>query len=232
MITNGTKNPTLSEAIEYVILQQIATHNYGIPGSIISYDDKKGLAEVQIDLNQLLETGEQIKIAPLVNVPVERYRSNGGLSYIKIPIKPKDKGWVKFSQRSIDGWIVDGKQQDMEDVRMLDLSDAVFSPGIYPSNNQPAENNTDMVIRHEGSTHTIKDDVHELTTKNGGVLRINGPKISIGTESVEFLSLFNDLLTQLLISFGVSPVGPAPLDPVSVTKLTEIQVQLATILET
>ncbi len=231
MIVKGNYKPTLTEAILYVIEQRLADINTGLPGSITKFDEVTGLANVQLEVDQLYDDGEALTIPPLVNVPVQRVRSNGGNTYFIIPIKPGDKGWIKFSQRTIDNWIQDGKQQNMNSLRMFDLSDAVFEPGLYPIDNQPVDGNEDLVIRHEDSRHIIKTDAHDINTGSGAFLHLTGDKMALGNATGELLTLFNDLLTQLSVSFGVSPVGPAPLDPASVAKIAEIQTALGTMME-
>lgn len=226
MILNGNNDPSLYEAVQYLIMQRIAQLNVGIPGCIVSFDEKEQLAEVNIDISQLYQDGTSVQIPPLQDVPVERVRSNSGNSYIITPIKVGDKGWVKFSQRTIDGWLQDGKQQDMTNLRMYDFSDAVFFPGLYPSSNKITENNTDVIIRNEGSRHIIGDDSHALESKSKGFIKINKEKVSIGNDKGEILSLMNDLLSQLLIAFGASPAGPAPLDPATKVEITRIQTLL------
>lgn len=231
MIRNGNLEPTRSEALEYVIAQALSRVNTGIPGSIITFNESKGTAEVQIEVNQLLEDGRSIKIAPLQNVLVERNRSNEGNSYLMLPVKAGDKGWIKFSQRTIDNWSIDGKQQHMTDLRMFDLSDAVFWPGVWPMSNPISEGNENVVLRNEKSRHLLKPEGHELNTESGAFYKIENDRLSMGNTSGEILSLFNDLLSQLLISYGVSPTGPAPLDPASVTEITRIQTVLSLIKE-
>lgn len=225
MIEKTNDKPTLPEGINYVISQRLAGINTGIPGTITKYDGK-GLAEVQIDIKQLFEDGEQVAIPPLQNVPVEQYRSNGGNSYVSLPIKKGDTGWIKFSQRTIDNWIPKGGIQDMTSLRMFDLSDAVFFPGLYPSENAVPEDNESVVLRHEGTKNTLSAEGHEMVTETGGRLALTD-KIAIGNTAGELLDLFNALLTQLKIAYGVSPVGPAPMDPVTITELTRIQTVLS-----
>lgn len=223
MITNSNKNPDLSEAIQYVIRQSLAQINTGLPASIVKYDTTKQLAQVQLEVSQLYEDGESLIIPPLVNVPVERYRSSGGNAYLVTPIRVGDKGWVKFSQRTIDHWLQDGKQQNMTSLRMFDLSDAVFFPGLYPKNKPIDEDNENTVLRNEGSRHILSTSGHDIKTDAGGSIKIIDEKISIGNNIGDVLSLFNDLLSQLLITYGVSPAGPAPLDPATVAEVTRIQ---------
>ena len=223
MIQHGIDHPTQSEAIEYVIQQAIANINTGIPGEVLSFDESKGMAEIQIKVSQLYEDNVSLKMPPLANVLVERNRGNGGNAYFIMPVKVGDKGWLKFSQRTIDNWTQDGSQQNMTSLRMFDLSDAVFFPGLWPTNDPITENNTDVVIRNEKSRHSLKAEGHDINTEAGAFFKINVDKISIGNNAGEILSLFNDLLSQLLVSFGVSPTGPAPLDPASKLEITRIQ---------
>jgi len=228
MISRTNHKPSLPEGVHYVISQRLAAVNTGIPGSILKYDDKTGLAEVQVEIKQLFDDGEQVSIPPLQNVPVEQYRSNNGNSYVAIPIKKGDTGWIKFSQRTMDQWIGSGGVKDMTSLRMFDLSDAVFFPGLYPTNKAIPEDNNSVVVRHEGTRHDLKPDGHTISSDKGGKVTITD-KITIGNSAGEVLSLLNDLLSQLLLAYGVAPNGPAPLDPATKLELQRIQTVLGLI---
>ena len=230
MIKGTNDNPTLSEALDYYVSQRLAAVNTGIPGTIVKYDDKKGLAEVQINVRQLFSDGVQVEIPPLYNVPVEQYRSSAGNAYLSIPIKAGDTGWVKFSQRTIDKWIKNGTTQDMTSLQMFDLSDGVFFPGLYPTSNPIRSGDTSkVVLRNYDTSVSLDTDDVKVLSKSGGKLSITGDKIGVGNNAGDVLELFNDLLSQLLISFGVSPTGPAPLDPASKLEISRIQALLALI---
>ena len=181
------RNPSLPEAIKYAIMSNLAGVNTGIVGSVTKYDKDKDLAEIQIEVSQLMENGEQLVIPPLFNVPILRERTNGGKSYLSLPIKKGDKGWVMFSQRTIDNWLVDGKQQDMNNLRMFDMSDAIFSPGIYPSSKTLSENNEDVVLRHEDTHITLKKDGLLIEDKNGNTFEMSSSGVSINGGNLEVL---------------------------------------------
>lgn len=175
-----------------------------LPGVILTYDHETQKATVQPSLRKVYQTKDAqgnnlVQNMPVLNaVPVIFQRS--GTTSISFPLKPGDRVLVLVSERSLDEWIASTENQvTPQDPRKFHLSDATCIPGLYPfSDPLPLENNQDFVIKHEGSSITIKGD-GEVDIKTSS-------KVAIGTSTNEVLKIISDLLDSLSTSI-TTPIG-------------------------
>ena len=182
--------PTLIEAIDAIVNRHLCEVHTSLPCEIVSYDYGKNLASVKPTLKRKYKSEDNSVELPIIsNVPIAFQRMGDG--HLRIPINPGDTGQLIFNERSIDGWLVSGGTVDPQDPRKHSLSDAVFYPGLAPSN-KPI------------SSSAAPDSV-ELKLKDSYIEVLSSGKFKItdGTEE-----LF-DLLVQTLaeISKGFDELG-------------------------
>lgn len=190
--------PSFAKVILDAIDAKLFDANFATPAKIISYDHKKGLVNVQPCLKKKYPDGRVVDPPVIYNVPIQMPRS--GASWIHIPVKKGDYVQLTFQDRSIDKWISSGGFLHPEDVRKHDASDAVATPGLYPSNEPMDIKNPDDLV--------IKNGSMEINVKENG-------KIEIKNGSNEFFSTLNDFaeavrsVAQVVAS--EHPAGSGPL---------------------
>jgi hypothetical protein len=189
MTTDARKNtPTLIQTLQAVIDASLCELHTALPCEVISYDYAKNLAVVQPVLKRKYKNeAEAIELPTISNVPVSFQRM--GPAHLRLPIKPGQTGQLVFNERSIDGWLVSGGKIDPQDPRKHSLSDAVFYPGLNPSNKPMAS--------------SAAEDSIELKL-NGAYLEIlNNNKFKITNGSEELLDLVSQL-AQVVIDIAAN----------------------------
>jgi hypothetical protein len=184
MTTDARKNtPTLIQTLQAVIDASLCELHTALPCEVISYDYAKNLAVVQPVLKRKYKNeAEAIELPTISNVPVSFQRM--GPAHLRLPIKPGQTGQLVFNERSIDGWLVSGGKIDPQDPRKHSLSDAVFYPGLNPSNKPMAS--------------SAAEDSIELKL-NGAYLEIlNNNKFKITNGSEELLDLVSKLADEVI----------------------------------
>jgi hypothetical protein len=180
-MTTDTRNntPTLIQTLQSVIDASLCELHTALPCEIVSYDYAKNLAVVQPVLKRKYKNeDEAVELPTISNVPVSFQRM--GPAHLRLPIKPGQTGQLVFNERSIDGWLVSGGKIDPQDPRKHSLSDAVFYPGLNPSN-KPMESSA-----AEDSVELKLNGAHVEILSSGKF------KITNGTEEAF------DLLVQIL----------------------------------
>lgn len=134
MTTDNRENtPTLIQTLQAVIDASLCDLHTAMPCEVISYDYASNMAVVQPTLKRKYKNeDEAVKLPTISNVPVSFQRM--GPAHLRLPIKAGQTGQLVFNERSIDGWLVSGGNIDPQDPRKHSLSDAVFYPGLAPSN--------------------------------------------------------------------------------------------------
>lgn len=164
------------------------------------------LVDIQPQLLRKYKDGKLVKIPVIQNVLVGMPR---GKSYwIKLPVAVGDTGIALFCERSIDRWGVSGGFVDPQDSRKHHVSDAIFIPGIYPSNDQVVGAATDMVL-HNGAaeiqlqpagTFKMKNATNELLdllTQTVQAIIDARVNTMLGPQQVINFEDFEDLLAKL-----------------------------------
>ncbi|WP_063888551.1 Gp138 family membrane-puncturing spike protein [Burkholderia ubonensis] len=98
------------------------------PGIVEAFDPDRRTATVRPAIDALLADESSLELPLLVDVPVS-FPTGGGF-VIEWPLKRGDEGQVTINDRCIDGWFVSGRNGPPLDLRMHDLSDATFAPGV------------------------------------------------------------------------------------------------------
>jgi hypothetical protein len=95
-----------------------------------------------------------VKLPVLVDCPV--FFPGGGGFVATFPLKVGDEGGVLFSARCIDSWWQSGGVQKQAEIRMHDLSDGMFIPGLFSVPRVPASiSTTDFQLRNVAGTAVI-----------------------------------------------------------------------------
>lgn len=177
---NNTRSPevkSLSMVVQVAIDQWIRNNlNVWLPAKIVSVRSNS-FVDVQPLIQEQFIVQGAISLPVLLNVPVEHPR--GKDYWIKLPIAVGDTGRVSFCDRSLDTWLVNGGGPiNPEDTRMHHLSDAVFTPGIYPQSDVLPGDPTQLILNN-GDT--------QIVLGNDGTFLFNG------AGGQELMSILSDL---------------------------------------
>lgn len=169
----------LAILIRLAVAERLRQVNTCLPGRIVSYDAAKQTATVQPLLKSKNPDGEVETLPPLVNVPVVFPRAGGAA--ITFPVAKGDGVMLSFSQRSIDEWRGEGGEHVVDDPRMLDLSDAIATPGLVDAKSGGGP--TDCVeIKMGGASIQIRGGEIKITA---GDIKLVGDLLVQGDVRVE-----------------------------------------------
>jgi hypothetical protein len=159
----------LHEAIRMGIEQALRGLYIGMPGSLEAYDEATGKATVKPLIMEPGPDGVPKSLPPIPAVPV--VMPGGANAALDLPPKVGDTGWISFSHRSMEQWLARGGDVPAGDPRVMDLSDAVFWPGLQPF-----------------SEGTLGDGDGALMLRGGAMrLKIKDDKIAIGNPDLPIL---------------------------------------------
>jgi hypothetical protein len=200
----------LHEAIKSAVLAAVRGLHIGMPGKIEAYDHESGRARVKPLIQEPNQQGQPQAIKPISGVPV--IMPGGETACLYMPPKVGDTGWISFSHRSLELWLSRGGDQPPGDPRVMDLSDAVFFPGL-----------------RSFAQGSLGEDEGALVLKNGRAkVKIKNDKIAIGTQQAELLSLLSQLL--VVLQTGANAGGPVVFTPAAGPgSIPDIAIKLSTI---
>lgn len=132
-------------SLEAMLDGRQATIQTAMPGILESYDASSQTASVQTAIQAQVRDATGVwtfvDITVLVDCPVQFPRGGGyGFTF---PLVKGNEGIVIFSSRCIDAWWQSGGVQPQAELRMHDLSDGMFVPGISSKPSVPAGVSTD-----------------------------------------------------------------------------------------
>jgi hypothetical protein len=204
-----------TRSLDWVIFQAIQTaladvHTW-LPAKIVAVR-QSGYVDVQPLLKRKYTDGNLVDLPVIQNIPVECPR--GANWVFKPPYAVGDTGRAIFCERSLDAWKSgDGGAVDPNDPRRFDLSDAVFSPGLYPSSKPVDADPEDMVLNNGGATITLEP----------------GGKFLIANEENELLAVLAGLVDTLVNAKVLTGIGPQPFTADTIINLTEDQGKINTL---
>ena len=202
---------TWSEVIKEAINASLINVHTSLPARVEKYSE--GKADVVILIKRNIND-EIIEYPKLTDVPVMQPRSNDGKSFLSLPIKKGDTGMVSFIERSIDKWLVNGQSTDPEDARKFDLSDAIFTPGLYPFSKP---------LKYESKEATeLKNDKSQLILWPDGKIELKG-------NNVDLLSIISDVINHLSSAQIITAMGPSPFFPSTIANFVADQTRLTLI---
>lgn len=156
------QTPTFSEILRRAQRSNMAEMKVSMPAEIVSYDHKKQMASVRPYFKRKYNDGKTETPPIIYNVPVFQPRAGG--AFVHVPIKKGHVVQLVFADRSLDGWLSNGKEAAPDDTRMHHISDAVAYPGAYPFSDPAGVANGDDII--------IKNDDLEVRVKPNGHIQI------------------------------------------------------------
>jgi hypothetical protein len=186
----------LVDAIQLTLENNDSKINTSVPGTIVSYDPATNRAKVRPLLPKKLADGKVLPAPEIVQVPVifpaSGMAEGGKQAGITLPIAPGDGVMLSFQQRSLENWL-SGNNEAPDDPRKFDLSDCVATPGL--NNKDFAGNGTDMVIRMDKATVTLKPDNtivfgnenSSITLSPDGTIALKGTSITIDAGGKSFV---------------------------------------------
>lgn len=143
-----------------------------LPAQVLRFDTQTQLAEIQIGLNRRKRNGVNVTPAPIVQVPVH---FPGGQYLVEYQIDIGTEGIILFSHRDITSWLDSGNTQNLSTLRMLDINDAYFIPGVRSQPNViPAFSNDGIRLRNQEGSQSI-------WLKNDGAVEINATSMTINS---------------------------------------------------
>lgn len=132
---------------------------------------------------------------------------------VKYPLAVGDTGIAIICDRSLTAWMQgDGGVTDPNNPRSHDLSDAIFIPGLVPSNKQTQDATQDLVIRNGSAMVRLE--------KNGTFRIANN-----GQELVDLVGQMNQAMTSIVNTLQqamtITMLGPQPLWQATQLQLTQ-----------
>ena len=145
-------------AIKSAVRESRASLWTAMPGIVVSYDPDKQTAAVQPAIQGYPPTTRGV--AAPVNMPVcldcpVSFPRGGGYA-LTFPLNEGDEGMLVFASRCIDAWWQSGGVQPQAELRMHDLSDGMFIPGVTSQSRKLADaTSVGMEVRtDDGHTRT------------------------------------------------------------------------------
>jgi hypothetical protein len=179
----------LHEAIRAAIVNALRGLYIGMPGQVESYDAASGKAAIKPLIQEPDASGTLQSLKPISGVPV--VMPGGAAAALYLPVAVGDTGWISFSHRSIEVWLTRGGDAPPGDPRVMDMTDAVFWPGLRPF-----------------SAGSLAEEADAAVLRNGAAkLKLRAGKVALGNDAGELL----DLMDQFLSLFDVAgnPTGAA-----------------------
>ncbi len=164
-MSGGGDKPTLTQAVSQAIQSRLNGLHVCLPGEVTKYDRAKSMAEVKPALSKayLDDTSEEMPV--ITNVPVVWMRTANAV--IHLPLAKGDTVLLVFSERSMDGWLSDGRVGAPPDRRKFDLSDAIAIPGLFPfSASNPASSDDAVEIVHGNASIKVTEDQVDINDGN------------------------------------------------------------------
>lgn len=203
------KNLNLVQVMSQFIRASMDNVHTALPAVILDYDYKKQKAKVKPQVNKKFDDGIELELPVITGVPVIFPRAGG--ASLSFPVKKGDTVLVLFSERSLDEWLVKGKEVTPEDSRRFDLTDAIAIPGLLPFTEKSfADNNDDVLLKYGHAEFRI--------TKN--------KKFTIKNQHAELLDTINQLLSAIENSFVPTVSGPQKLSEVLNLNVSTIKSKL------
>jgi hypothetical protein len=153
-------------------------------GQVVSYDGATNTCSVipvqrRIRVNDPNHT-TTIDLPQLDDVPVKQFGS-GKLLFSVAP-QEGSYGEITICQRSIERWALDGGIGDPDSARMFDISDALFSPGLYP---QAVDGDNGLIeepIQTDRIEMRTRSAVTSIAVIDDETLEIKNEKCTIGID--------------------------------------------------
>lgn len=166
-------------ALEGTLRKFALQFDHVLPASIISYDRKNNVAQVQPLIQIVKLDNTTMSRHPLASVPVVSL--GGGGFNINFPLKKGDLGWIFATDRDYTTFLQTLQESAPNSSRAHKFDDSLFLPDVLRQYTINAADETAMVIQSTDSTTRIAIDI-------GGVIRVTAPtSLLFDTPTAKFL---------------------------------------------
>jgi len=173
-------------------------------GTIRAYDPNANTANVTINFQRQLPTGEIIPYPELQSCPV--FFLSGGSSYISLPIEIGDTCLVLFCDRDLDSWWKTGEVNIPATPRAHSLSDGIVLVGIRSQANK------------------------EALTANGVMVHGGNQKIVVRNNLANLKILVDTLIDSINAIIVTTPGGNGTVSPASQAAILAVKTQFQLLL--
>lgn len=192
------ETPSLSAVLAKAIDAALLEMHTCLPGKVVRVDVTKSQCDVEPLLKRQYWDGEIVALPVITNVPIGFYRA--GKAFISLPVKIGDFVELRFSERSLDLWLLQGGLIDPNEGRKFHLSDAIAYPGLYPFSDPPVGASATDII--------IKNDVAKITLNPTGKFKIEGAGAELLDLLISVLSQLETITTTLGTTQSTAPGTP------------------------
>lgn len=129
-----SRSPSLVEFVTNAVESYARDEYHAGPAMVTAVNGQTVTVQPQIKKPAINPNGSQVTEARpyIYNVPV--VWPSGGRFRISFPVAVGDTGLLVYCDQSLDIWKSGGGIVDPADFRLNDINDAVFIPGLNPSN--------------------------------------------------------------------------------------------------
>lgn len=173
-------NDSMAGLLQYSMQEYMKTVQSVLPAKVINYNASTNRVSVQLLINILSTSGEQIPNTQLASIPVMLV--GGGGYCISFNLQQGDLGWVIATDR---------------DISIFLQNYTASAPGV----------NT---IKNFSSSFFIPDQMQKAATSNPGIAISNASgsvKITLGSDGIEITSPLTTINGNLLVKGNITATG-------------------------
>ncbi len=173
-------NDSMAGLLQYSMQEYMKTIQSVLPAKVINYNASTNRVSVQLLINILTTSGEQIPNTQLASIPVMLL--GGGGYCISFNLQQGDLGWVIATDR---------------DISIFLQNYTASAPGV----------NT---IKNFSSSFFIPDQMQKAATSNPGIAVSNASgsvKITLGSDGIEITSPLTTINGNLLVKGNITATG-------------------------
>lgn len=240
------ETPELEDVIKEAIQSNLMDLRVAMPCRVEKYNKDRQEVDVQPLIKKKYRKDDEVASLPIIpSVPVHFPSADGGNAYISLPIKATiperrdpetgeiilgDLGFVIVCDRSIEKWKSSetGKEVLPEDVRIHNLTDAIFIPGLRPFQNALTGVSADDIIIVNSDSKIQLSPKGDIIIEGGNYKITIDPSGKIKSESStdELLKIIRDLIQEMIDALVVTGIGAQPFTSSTITKITAIKTRI------
>lgn len=222
------ETPELETILTEAVRAGMMDLRVAMPCRVHKYNKDRQEVDLQPLIKKQYRLNDEIVSLPIIpSVPVHFQSSDGGNVFISLPLKADiperfdpvtgdrilgDLGFCIVCDRSINTWLSGTGQEVVPgDVRIHNLTDAIFIPGLRPFQNALENVHADNLV--------IQNTDLRIELSPTG-------KMKAASQTDELLLIISDLITQLINALVITGIGPQPFVSSTVTSITAIKTRL------
>lgn len=149
----------LTKSLQKMKQEVLKSTKSSIPAKVLAFNPSSQIAQVQIVMESVRQTGESYPI-PLLECPVVQAGDNN--FFVETQISKGSEGILFFSQRCFDAWFQSGEVSRQNIIRFHNLNDCYFMAGLRSKPN--------IIQNHSNNGIKLrsKDDSQYIWLKNDG----------------------------------------------------------------